>query len=497
MKYPQLVSTPSAVSDWLEDQLEARGIDSLVYTRYILSLFHWDSSDIYRSECDNNFDLSEKELKRSGSRKRLRRSNEADLDEIKRLVAIECLMSASDQNCGIESLVDELWQRLKEQASNESIEKTLQPKATRDRYQDLARQYYIAFPALSGEKVPAQMEEKKKSARKCLTYDDASNKEGPTYWQLWGPGKGEKKDWGGYWRGSGEEVDDDWGIGWLGDEVPRNSWMQDIKAINLDDFPRKPTNDQSLETSADPWNEEDYAFDMYDANLLCEIRDLLDSPDVETPKDVELMRTRESANSNSYEFVPYGSNISSIWSTHAVDVEAENIYNLSVASDMLGEEFSSISIGGQGWFDNERNNMLEGFVDDELPNLENLWNARMCEKWSEPESFNSIAQSLLMLNHDKETSSFVEVTPGSIPSTRVQKQPVAYKKPEESSEKDKEDLYLTSSRSYFKPIIEKPSKPKATKYENGTIFFIPNNLDVVNYTRSDSGKMCEIGRAHV
>lgn len=60
MKYPQLVSTPSAVSDWLEEQLEARGIDSLIYTRYILSLFHWDSADIYRSECDNNFALSEK-----------------------------------------------------------------------------------------------------------------------------------------------------------------------------------------------------------------------------------------------------------------------------------------------------------------------------------------------------------------------------------------------------------------------------------------------------
>lgn len=45
MKYPQLVSMPSEVSDWLEEQLEARGIDAVVYTRYILSLLHRDSAD--------------------------------------------------------------------------------------------------------------------------------------------------------------------------------------------------------------------------------------------------------------------------------------------------------------------------------------------------------------------------------------------------------------------------------------------------------------------
>lgn len=46
MKYPQLVSMPSAVSDWLEEQLEARGIDAVVYTRYVLSLLHRDTNDL-------------------------------------------------------------------------------------------------------------------------------------------------------------------------------------------------------------------------------------------------------------------------------------------------------------------------------------------------------------------------------------------------------------------------------------------------------------------
>lgn len=46
MKYHQLVSTPSEVSNWLEEQLEARGIDAVVYARYILSLLYRDSIDI-------------------------------------------------------------------------------------------------------------------------------------------------------------------------------------------------------------------------------------------------------------------------------------------------------------------------------------------------------------------------------------------------------------------------------------------------------------------
>ncbi|CAG2062139.1 unnamed protein product [Timema podura] len=46
MKYPQLVPMPSAVQDWLDEQLEARGIDAVVYTRYILSLLQRDSVDL-------------------------------------------------------------------------------------------------------------------------------------------------------------------------------------------------------------------------------------------------------------------------------------------------------------------------------------------------------------------------------------------------------------------------------------------------------------------
>lgn len=52
MKYPQVVSMPSVVSDWLEEQLEARGIDAVVYTRYILSLLHTHTIDVIYPDDD-------------------------------------------------------------------------------------------------------------------------------------------------------------------------------------------------------------------------------------------------------------------------------------------------------------------------------------------------------------------------------------------------------------------------------------------------------------
>lgn len=60
MKYPQLVSMPSAVSDWLEEQLEARGIDAVVYTRYILSLLYRDPVDVICPDQDFHYTQPDK-----------------------------------------------------------------------------------------------------------------------------------------------------------------------------------------------------------------------------------------------------------------------------------------------------------------------------------------------------------------------------------------------------------------------------------------------------
>lgn len=60
MKYPQVVSMPSAVSNWLDEQLEARGIDAVVYTRYVLSLLHSHTVDVLYPDEDLEFSHSKK-----------------------------------------------------------------------------------------------------------------------------------------------------------------------------------------------------------------------------------------------------------------------------------------------------------------------------------------------------------------------------------------------------------------------------------------------------
>jgi len=46
MKYPRQISMPSGIQLWLEEQLEARGIDARVYSNYILSVLSNDSSEL-------------------------------------------------------------------------------------------------------------------------------------------------------------------------------------------------------------------------------------------------------------------------------------------------------------------------------------------------------------------------------------------------------------------------------------------------------------------
>lgn len=163
MKYPQLVSMPSAVQDWLDEQLEARGIDAVVYTRYILSLLQRDTLDLP----DDLLTVSSNKVKEVGrrGRKRGRYREEywdvCDCEQLKRSAAVECLMSASDQKCGIEKLVDELCAKLKEIQSEgeKSIHSELPQETVPSKEshtpspQDQVQKYYAAFPPLNGKVV--------------------------------------------------------------------------------------------------------------------------------------------------------------------------------------------------------------------------------------------------------------------------------------------------------------------------------------------------------
>lgn len=161
MKYPQLVSMPSAVQDWLDEQLEARGIDAVVYTRYILSLLQRDTLDLP----DDFLAISSNKVREVGRRGRKRGRNREeywdvwDCEQLKRSAAVECLMSASDQKCGIEKLVDELCAKLKEiQSEGEKsthLEFPSEAVPSKQSHipspQDQVQKYYAAFPPLNSK----------------------------------------------------------------------------------------------------------------------------------------------------------------------------------------------------------------------------------------------------------------------------------------------------------------------------------------------------------
>ncbi|CAG9772609.1 unnamed protein product [Ceutorhynchus assimilis] len=165
MKYPQLVSMPSAVSDWLEEQLEARGIDSEVYTRYILSLLHAHTLDVIYPEDDLTFSKFKKDGGRGVvSYKRSRRTDtwwrhaQADAEQIKRSAAVQCLMSAAEQSCEIESLVDELCEKLKEvnpkgdnSPSKSNQDENILKEPFISNPKELAERYFAAFPPLNNK----------------------------------------------------------------------------------------------------------------------------------------------------------------------------------------------------------------------------------------------------------------------------------------------------------------------------------------------------------
>ncbi|KRT84087.1 hypothetical protein AMK59_657 [Oryctes borbonicus] len=547
MKYPQLVSMPSAVSDWLEEQLEARGIDAVVYTRYVLSLLYRDPIDVICPDQDLHFTQPEKEVRRSGGgRKRLRRSSGwwghdlADADRLKRSAAVECLMSASDQKCGIESLVDELCEKLKEINSNQSTNgKELLPEKKRAvSPQDPAKRYYAAFPPLSRNSsvnspnlinlIPKWFgSPKKRTPRKqnrSSSYEEKLHckveldnmKSRSVGKQRYNYFSRNKKEFG-YCRNVNKSMDktenaNNWDQLYLFNNNAKNkcsntSWSQPKDIINF-------VNDKNKETTENlgSWKTLDDSLNMYD-DLPVDIRELLNSPNPQEDDTVEMMNLANMRDTGNKTFIQCGTNIiSSIWSNDAAMDDANRIYENSFntaldensSESFLDLKFSSISIDSKNKWptcdiiaENETNSYFENFNKSLLDSSFSSWNIGSNEKfqkWSDAENevqTNDIMRSLSILNHSKE-SSFTEVIPrpgkaglNIFGTNNVVKlmQEAALKKLE--SEKD-EDL-LHSIHSHFKPINEKTEMRSNGQYADGTTFIIPSNVDNITYKRSDSG----------
>lgn len=92
----------SAVGRWLGRELELRGIDAVVYTRYILSillqedpLLHEDAPDFFPPRKAKHDPAVKGRGRKVGGAKR--HSGEWDSEKMKKLAAIECLMSVTDE----------------------------------------------------------------------------------------------------------------------------------------------------------------------------------------------------------------------------------------------------------------------------------------------------------------------------------------------------------------------------------------------------------------
>lgn len=169
MKFPDYrlsmeAALPSSVDIWLGQELEQRGIDSLIYTRYIISILRQDieDPDIIEKDIDlitkykNKADFGKRNKK--AERKKFSISDE----ERKKVAAIECLSAISEEKAGIENLVEELCIRLKdsqiqESASPVSTVVTHHTDSSEDsgaENQNPAQRYYAAFPSLHDQSSP-------------------------------------------------------------------------------------------------------------------------------------------------------------------------------------------------------------------------------------------------------------------------------------------------------------------------------------------------------
>ncbi|XP_012671032.2 uncharacterized protein KIAA0232 homolog isoform X2 [Clupea harengus] len=162
-----LLQSLGPVQNWLGQELEKCGIDAVIYTRYVLSLLLHDSYDYDLQDQENDIFLGwEKGAGKKWARSRRKGGADVSLEEMKKQAAVQCLRSASDENSGIEGLVEELWSRLKE-LQNKQKERGRQTnkKSEGGRSPDLAvspslkdqlEMYNEAFPPLSEKSVCLQ-----------------------------------------------------------------------------------------------------------------------------------------------------------------------------------------------------------------------------------------------------------------------------------------------------------------------------------------------------
>ncbi|XP_054765606.2 uncharacterized protein LOC129272489 [Lytechinus pictus] len=201
------MASTTSVQNWLGQELETRGVDAVVYTRYILSIFQQDSFDLeqdpepvvaaqsavpppthnqqskvgveggggisstfagyhHHQALPGRKDKGKGRCK--GKNHHLRWQTPEDL---KKDAVVKCLQSVAEKDCGIEGLVEELCLKLKkvQEEREENATPSHSPDNNSQKSSDGASQterYYEAFPALSDKSKAVAADIKPKGAWK-------------------------------------------------------------------------------------------------------------------------------------------------------------------------------------------------------------------------------------------------------------------------------------------------------------------------------------------
>lgn len=184
-----LLQSLGPVKTWLGQELEKCGIDAMIYTRYVLSLLLHDSYDYDLQDQENDIFLGwEKGTGKKWGKSKKKGGTDLSLEEMKKQAAVQCLRSASDENSGIESLVEELCSKLKDIQNKQKEQKQIQKKAegcqSPERAEspsskDQVEMYYEAFPPLSEKPVCLQEIMTVWNKTKACSYSTSSSSAAP------------------------------------------------------------------------------------------------------------------------------------------------------------------------------------------------------------------------------------------------------------------------------------------------------------------------------
>ncbi|XP_017277571.1 uncharacterized protein KIAA0232 homolog [Kryptolebias marmoratus] len=184
-----LLQSLGPVQSWLGQELEKCGIDAMIYTRYVLSLLLHDSYDYDLQDQENDIFLGwEKGTGKKWGKSKKKGGTDLSLEEMKKQAAVQCLRSASDENSGIESLVEELCSKLKDIQNKQKEEKCIHKKSDGSQSpersdspssKDQVEMYYEAFPPLSEKPVCLQEIMTVWNKAKACAYSSSSSSAAP------------------------------------------------------------------------------------------------------------------------------------------------------------------------------------------------------------------------------------------------------------------------------------------------------------------------------